>query len=340
MEKLFKLNISPDGSESLRIGDGAAKEIPKFFLTSTLLKAAKDYKLTPFSTNYKDCLEKFYLNTIHEKYILDDPAPTKVILSPILTPESEELYIVPEEDESKIYPWLKETSIVMDYSVEITQLYNYVAYVLSPEAVRKDEQSSIKALLSPDLNTFQKKLATSILIYRCKQLHTYPEYFNNQLVRTYESTVGLFPLCWAEIWNAIENKIMAGVCPYCWSVYKIKSKGTIKKICGSEECKYLRQIENNGTKRTTKGTQEKPGRPLGEDAKAARDLYKEGIRIEGICSRLHTSESKILRYLEPILKKPVIDLFVNDDLQRQEIANELGIKLKMVDRILRKAGYI
>ena len=72
-------------------------------------------------------MEKFYLNTIHEKYILDDPAPTKVILSPILTPESEELYIVPEEDESKIYPWLKETSIVMDYSVEITQLYNYVA---------------------------------------------------------------------------------------------------------------------------------------------------------------------------------------------------------------------
>lgn len=150
---------------------------------------------------------------------------------------------------------------------EVLQIRNKIQLWLNPIAI-KTNQKRLKSILNlPDYEA-KRQLEVNVFLHRCKQLNIYPRFVGEELVRSYESS-GLLPLCWAEIWFALENNIMAGVCPYCYRVYQFHPQGLTKCHCGKKECKTAYLKEKNGPhwesdrKAIPKNQGRKPGRPKG-----------------------------------------------------------------------------
>lgn len=187
---------------------------------------------------------------------------------------------------------------------EVKNLCKVVMSWLSPEAL-KNQRGDMAKLLNPD-EAFIHKDLNSFFYYRCRQLIAIPEFYDGEIITRYESS-GILPLCWAEIWHALENKIRAGVCPFCGSAY-INSPHKSKAHCGRSECKTAYLKEKNGPRweserKTRKDPERKgilgrpPSKKTLEDRKKAIEMDQGGCAIGYIAKTLKVSESKVGQWL-------------------------------------------
>ncbi|KJS18543.1 MAG: hypothetical protein VR69_00145 [Peptococcaceae bacterium BRH_c4b] len=201
-----------------------------FFLTGTLLRHF--YKLLsgktendplPSPENVNAALKSFYTEATGQPDILDEPIRVDRMINdplPKSVQENTELY--------------KTTNFL----IEVFQLTHAIRFWLHP----KHHKQHIQMLFEKPSHTTK---FTGIFYYRCRELKSWPMLYKGKFEPVYESN-GVLPLCWAEIWHAIDHNIKTGLCPYCWDVYTYPSNNYQKAHCGKSECKQAHIINQHG----------------------------------------------------------------------------------------------
>jgi len=234
-----------------------------FFITNALLTSFYSYlshlnTLRPTIKDVEAPLLDFYSKITTFKLIFDKPVPMDVLLPWQVNSLNTPLY----SQEQLVYEG--DVFAGMAFIDEVLNIRNKIQLWLNPIAI-KTNQGNLKNILNlPDYET-TKQLEVNTFLYRCKQLNIYPDFVDGKLIRSYDSS-GVLPLCWAEIWFALENNIMAGVCPYCYSIYRFNPKGLTKAHCGKKECRTAYLKDKNGShweaeRKTGRPSGRKPGRP-------------------------------------------------------------------------------
>lgn len=263
----------------------------KFILPT--LSNSPDLPRFPHPSKINQCLIEFYKALTGQEEIFDTPTPWEIY--------TEDPIPANNKSDSAFHE-----SVMFSY--EILALSEAVRFWLSPTSIRSMKNSPVATLLNP-VQRFSYKRFNGFFYYRCNQLRMYPEFRDGKITTKYES-LGILPLCWAEIWYALERKIRAGVCPYCGSVY-LNSKYKSKAHCVQSECKkyYLREKNGPGWEAARKSLRDPsrkgiPGRPPSqktlEDRKKALEAYKmeqDGCHVEYIAKKMKVSKSQVDKWL-------------------------------------------
>lgn len=194
-----------------------------FFLTRGLLKnfhrllspEKPDFSEAYFEA-FKASFKNFYLETTGSALILDKTVPIEFIAGDV----SEGIKNNPIYD-------------CVNLASEIYTLKHAVHFWLHPKAGKKNTAPSTMGQVN------------DYLFLRSNDLLSFPMFVDGEIVKVYFSN-GLLPLCWAEIWYAIDHKIKAGVCPYCWDIFIYPNNNYQKAHCGSPECKRAHIINQHG----------------------------------------------------------------------------------------------
>ena len=62
----------------------------------------------------------------------------------------------------------------------------------------------------------------------------------------YYDSVGLLPLCWAEVYYSRVNNIRTRICPYCGKIFEVPLNNPWKHFCQDKVCKQAYVIEKHG----------------------------------------------------------------------------------------------
>lgn len=233
------------------------------FLTGTLLRCvyplAGNHALPP-TVNLMEALHNFYEELTGDSFIWDS-------------------YI----SDNKMFRWYKNPNPFADFNtfdyqytmlgIEIYNLIEAILYWLDPLAA-KDGFLPVSKLFNQPLSYFSEPEVKRIFQYRFEELSYSPGSFKNGKFTTIIKSPGLLPLCWAEIWYAVEHDIKASICPICGDTYIFLKQNNRKATCGRPECLHPYNILRSGgieayrrkeaeRKRSQRGSLpgRKPGRP-------------------------------------------------------------------------------
>lgn len=137
--------------------------------------------------------------------------------------------------------------------------------------------------------------------YRHKQTTSDPIILGSHPAIRYTAP-SLLPLCWEEVWYALEYKIAVGSCLECSEIYLYKPKHPNQAICGSEKCKYQRDKRKNGESVSAQNKKNRkqgrrPGRPEHTKAEEARKLHGHGYRPDEIAGHLRVDIRQVKRWV-------------------------------------------
>jgi len=201
-----------------------------FFLTGTLLRhfyklLSNKAEITPMPSpeDVYAALKNFYMEVSGQPNILDKAIPIDFMINDPI-PQS-------IRDNTELY---ESTNFI----IEVYNFIQAIRFWLHPIEGKK----TIAMLFNnPSLTTKY----TGFFSARCREFKSWPILHEGQFRPVYESK-GILPLCWAEVWHAIDHKIKTGLCPYCWDVFTYPSNNYQKAHCGRNECKKAHIIKQHG----------------------------------------------------------------------------------------------
>lgn len=242
-------------------------------------------RFIPSPEQIKRCLRVFYRHSVGVDFILDQPVPFYAISNQSLHPFAEGSK--EKEDTDILRLWL-----------EIQNLFHGVRFWLDRNVLR-EYKDIMEVILNPE---YSSKREYGYFIERCKQLKIWPMFNKGVWGKEYQC-YGVLPLCWAELWHALENRVSAGICPICWKVYIVKPRGTNRKTCGSKDCRkeyiaYDRGADYNSNRakerneRESRGEKWDRGRPLGSKTLRAKELLENGFNKTQIAKKMSAEFSE------------------------------------------------
>lgn len=259
----FSLHIGTDWESITRFDNDtvlpghSCMEKNILFLTGALLRSfykilsPNNFNITPLPSTEDtySTLRNFYAEVTGQNEIVDEALPVDIITK-VSFPEN--------------YKKDEDFYITVNFLMEVHTLLHAIRFWLHP----KEGQNIVSLLFKEPWLT---RKYTGFFQLRCSEFTTWPILSEGKFTRIYESH-GILPLCWAEIWNAIERGVKAGLCPYCWDIYLYPPNNYQKAHCGRDKCKKAHIISQQGGKegyreweRTRKnmpeGTKRQRGRP-------------------------------------------------------------------------------
>lgn len=109
-------------------------------------------------------------------------------------------------------------------------------------------KSSLKEIQNAEVDMRSQTLASLFFHVRCRSLRFMPfwDVKTGKLCVQYDSD-DVISLCWGEIWQALQQNILAGICPYCGKIYLYPANSHYKASCLSKECKNKSIIARQGS---------------------------------------------------------------------------------------------
>ncbi|MGE5415880.1 MAG: hypothetical protein ACM3UZ_03815 [Acidobacteriota bacterium] len=237
-------------------------------------------------------IAEFYDQILTDKEILDKPVPLLVV-APMF---------------SSVPGWEKASEMQGDFGFELTSLCSNINAWLNPR-FKKEHPNRLDAKRHFEFGSNSKygEPTYNLFTYRCEELKLSPIYDGNHL-RMYYRSNGLITLAWAELLTAIQNKIQAGVCPYCGKVYQISPTTPTKASCASEPCKKAQikrsQLNLHGpgwdtARKANTDHNRGPGRPKSSIRLNVERLAADGCSNNYIADKLKVEKRQISRWLRP-----------------------------------------